>query len=195
MVSSDIEYPGTDISQQFYPYLRTELVQNILSAKVDASKLKLTASETLFDHRIKNLPKTPGAYVEGIQTKVRFACPGCSHKWTSGLGQFAAVIKQQKLRNQGYSVDFRVIAYWFECKACKRKGDMKAYEDEMERVSTKIAKTVLTKFGFQFEKPEKGQRKGNPRSDHIQQLCEACRLGVCTKRNPKPRRARRVETE
>ena len=56
---------------------------------------------------------------------------------------------------------------------------MKAYEDEMERVAAKVAKAVLLKFGFRFGRTEKPMKKCYPRAAHIQQLCEACRVGVC----------------
>ena len=67
---------------------------------------------------------------------------------------------------------------------------MKAYEDEMERVAAKAAKKVLQRFGFKFEKREGAQRESNPRKPHISELCEACRVGVCTE-GTKVRRARK----
>ena len=72
-----------------------------------------------------------------------------------------------------------MIAYWFECKACGHSGDMKAYEDEMERIAVKVTKIALELFGFIYEKEERTQRGSKPRSDHVRELCEACRLKIC----------------
>jgi len=94
---------------------------------------------------------------------LRFCCPNtaCKHTWTSGLGQFAAIIDQTKFiafdeESQSFetrfSVKFRVIAYWFNCKKCGKEGDMKSYEDEMERIASITTEDILKKFGFIYEK-------------------------------------------
>ena len=92
-----IKYPGTDISDKFYPYFKAELdasiaVANETSEEVKFQLYELLTSETLYDTRIKNMPKTPGAYVSPVGCKVRFKCPGCKHTWTSGLGQLAVIL-------------------------------------------------------------------------------------------------------
>ena len=56
---------------------------------------------------------------------------------------------------------------------------MKAYEDEMERVAVIVTKKVLKLFGFIYPKEDGLQRWGKPRSDHVRELCEACRLKIC----------------
>ena len=74
-------------------------------------------------------------HVEKIRTKVKFQCKGCAHKWTSGLGQFAFVFKKIKKLAGCIALKLRVMAYWFSCIFCDKKGDMKAYESEMERIA------------------------------------------------------------
>ena len=97
MVNRDIEYPGVDITEKFMPYFKPELRQNLIAAKVNPNKLAtLQHDDTLFDFRVKDMPRTDGAHVNDIDTKVRFTCPSdsCKHTWSSGLGQLALIVKQ-----------------------------------------------------------------------------------------------------
>ena len=72
---------------------------------------------------------------------------------------------------------------------------MKAYEDEMERIATKFAQVLCTSLGYRYEKEEKIQRKGNPRSDHIEKLCGACKVGICPERKKRSGRAQTLTNE
>ncbi len=139
------------------------------------------------------MPKTQGARVFPIDYKVRFTCPTCKHGWTSGLGQLAVILLLKRAPGGLLSVTFRVIAYWFECKVCGHRGDMKAYESEMERIAVTITKKTLKVFGFSYEKDEGAQKPSRPRSDHVKALCEACRLRICKYSKSKKGRKRNLE--
>ncbi len=161
------------------PYLTTEFRESFVAAGLDPARLiELSILDTLLDTRLKNKTAKPNSHVVVLSTKVRFTCPGCKHMWTSGLGQFAAVFEQKK-HGKDFSIKFNVIAYWFECKKCGCKGDMKAYQSEMERISVVAVKQVLQKFGFVYERVETTQKASFPRAKHETSLCQACRLGIC----------------
>ena len=93
-----IKYPGTDISDKFYPYFKEEVDASIAAAnetseeEVKFQLYELLTSATLYDTRIRKMPETPGAYVAPVGCKVRFKCPGCKNTWTSGLGQLAVIL-------------------------------------------------------------------------------------------------------
>ena len=48
------------------------------------------------------------------------------------------------------SITFRVIADWVECKVCGKRGDVKAYQSEIERIAVKVTKIALELFGFTY---------------------------------------------
>ena len=113
---------------------------------------ELLTSEAFYDTRIPEMPENPfGAWVKEVDYKVRFECPSCKHTWTSGLGQLAVILLLGRAPGGLLSITFRVIAYWFECKACGKRGDMKAYEDEMERIAVIVTKKALKRFGGNIE--------------------------------------------
>ena len=122
------------------------------------------------------------AELHHLQAKVRYTCPSCKHIWTSGLGQFAAIIDQKRVRRGCYAINFRVLAYTHDCKNCQVRGEVKPYEDELERISTIIARESLQSFGFTYDKEDKPAKKCRPRSKHLSNLCQACRVGVCPQR-------------
>jgi hypothetical protein len=114
---------------------------------------ELLTSETFYDTGILGMPKNPdGAFVLRVYYKSRFNCPGCKHDWTSGKAQFAVILLLKRAPGNLFSVTFRVIAYWFDCIKCKRKGNMRAYESEMERVAVIVTKRVLQEFGYKYPK-------------------------------------------
>ena len=88
-----------------------------------------------------------------------------------------------------------MLIYTQKCKGCGHSGNMKAYEDEMERIATKFAKVLCTSLGYEYEKEEKFQRKSNPRSDHIEKLCGACKVGICPERIKRSGRAKTLTSE
>ena len=110
--------------------------------------------------------------------KVRYTCSTCKHTWTT-RGVFDAYVRQLKQTKGRFSVDYQVIAYQHECKSCQVKGEFKPYEDELERISIGLAKSILTEFGFTYEKEEPRPKKSQARSKHLSRQCEACRVGKC----------------
>jgi hypothetical protein len=99
--------------------------------------------------------------------KGRFQCQFCRGKcWTSGLGQAVLIYTTKKLARESYIISYKLLIYTQKCKGCGNCGNIKAYEDEMERIATKFSKVLCTGLGYLYEKEEKSQRKGNPRSDH-----------------------------
>ncbi len=87
--------PGTDISKEFRPFFLKEINESLEAAKVDQKHLEeLEYDDSLCDKRLVSMPNRPNARVILLKTKVRFSCPNtdCKHTWTSGLGQFAAII-------------------------------------------------------------------------------------------------------
>ena len=72
-----------------------------------------------------------------------------------------------------------MIAYSLNCKKCGRKGDMQSYEDELERIAVITAKKALENFGFVIEREAKKERSCRPKSKHLKDFCEACKLGIC----------------
>ena len=106
-----------------------------------------------------------------INMKVRYTCDSCDHNWTVGRGVLEALIKQKNLSRDRYYVDYQVIAYQHYCNKCKVKGTLDPYDDELERVSIRLAKSILQKFGFTYEKEESEKKKCYARSKHRSDLC------------------------
>ena len=91
--------PGTDITKEFLPFYKKEIKESLEAAQVDTDHLaELSYDESLYDKRLVDMSDRPNARVFLLKTKVRFTCPdpACKHTWTSGLGQFAAIIDQNK---------------------------------------------------------------------------------------------------
>ena len=40
------------------------------------------------------------------------------------------------------------MIYWHRCTMCNQPGNMKAYEDEMERIAAVLAEKVCKKLGY-----------------------------------------------
>ncbi len=134
---------GIDVSLSILPALKIELEQSLVAAGIQANKLKLTHSESLYDTRVQRMVNPEGAVIQQLQAKVRYTCPHCQHTWTSGLGQFTAIIEQKRVKRGCYAINFRVLSYTHECKKCQVRGEVKPYEDEMERISTNVARESL----------------------------------------------------
>ena len=74
--------------------------------------------------------------------------------WTSSRGVAVILYKAKKLGRGNYQVDFNVVIYGSKCLMCGRLGDMKSYEDEVERVCEVMTKKIFKSLGFAFPKTE-----------------------------------------
>ena len=83
---------GHDVSSIIQASLKIELEQSLVAAGIQANKLKLAHSEFLYDTRVSRMANPEGSKVDEIQAKVRYTCPHCKNTWTSGVGQFVAIV-------------------------------------------------------------------------------------------------------
>ncbi len=72
------------------------------------------------------------------------------------------ILLQKRAPGGLLSITFRVIAYWFECKLCGHRGDMKAYESEMTRIAVIVTREALEFFGLFLEKENRSQKLSRP---------------------------------
>ncbi|CAB3988036.1 Hypothetical predicted protein [Paramuricea clavata] len=116
-----------------------------------------------------------------FKSKTKFECRKCKHAWTS---LFAMVVFQFKLRRNVHGeVKMHLIGQL--CKKCSSD----VYERPMwseEQISAAMARLRqrVNEAYYGAEKPRnrsKKKEKNNMRGPHIQDLCEACALGVCTR--------------
>jgi hypothetical protein len=74
--------------------------------------------------------------------------------WTSSRGVAVILYKTNELGQENYQVDFNVFIYGSKCLQCGRLGDIKSYEDEVERVCEVMTKDICISVGYEFPPKE-----------------------------------------
>ena len=123
---------------------------------------------------------------EQASLKTRYVCPDCKRAqqprcWTSGKGLFVMIYQVMENKNGSFEIKLAAWVYGSRCLGCNQLGDMKAYEDEMERIGEQFGNTIAEFLNL--KKPEKrkkvkGQRGSNGRKKHQKEHCEVCRAGL-----------------
>jgi len=168
---------AVDVGEKFHPYLREELrgvIRNVATTHCpDQVDFKTERSDEGF-HRFQTNLKT------------RFNCVACKQglqqrTWTSSRGVAVIVYKTKRLGPQNYEVDFNTFIYGSRCLRCSKLGDMKAYEDEVERVCETMTKSICESLGYTYPREIRTQRASKPvnRRGHQSHLCMACQAGIC----------------
>ena len=84
-------------------------------------------------------------------------------------------------KNGGFAIKLAAWIYGSRCLSCNQLGDMKAYEDEMERIGEKFGNTIAEFLGLKKRekvKKVRGQRKSNGKKKHQKDHCEVCKAGL-----------------
>ena len=61
-------------------------------------------------------------------------------------------------------------------------GDIDLYDNEIERLSAKFAEKMLIRLNIVFPawgRRDKKAMEGNMKSEHLRELCQACKAGIC----------------
>jgi hypothetical protein len=149
---------AVDVGEHFHPFLRRELrvvIRDVATKhRSDQVDFKTEQSGEGFNRFQTNL-------------KTRFNCVTCrqghqQRTWTSSRGVAVIVYKTKRLGPQNYEVDFNIFIYGSRCLRCSQLGDMKAYEDEVERVCEVMTKNICESLGYRYPKEIRTQRVSRP---------------------------------
>ena len=168
------------ISDQFETYLRREL------------RCAINVVETQIRPEFEEFGNNQANNVYGCKRiqeklKTRYECPDCrrgfhgNRRWTSSQGVCALIYKTTRLGSGHYRIEFAMYIYGSRCLQCGQLGDMKAYEDEVDRLGEVMGQKLCEGLGYQYPKVPRPQRQSYTvnRRGHQSQYCNACKAGVC----------------
>ena len=127
-------------------------------------------------------PKQKTSQVK-INIKLRSTCETCNREWTSAYG-----VSMWHYYFKNGSLKMKVQVYTQQCKRCLKTGNLRCYEDEIDRQCEEFLNEIFEeKFpGRELPFEDRRQRGGNDRhKKHEKSLCAACKAGVCNYKKKK----------